>query len=246
MTFGIIGDILGKIRGVFETPNYDQNSYWTANHCPITETGRFHPHLIHSTSFRNQEIMAMCNTIVDLLIIIASHQNLSFEKLLAEQEENAAYFEAMTDGLSRCEKVLKKRSSHREDFSQTDILPDLIKKIKGLESKIEDQGDRIGELSSVITGIKPKEITEAIRESSSLQMVHMAKEIKGFKKAMEQLFEEIRTDPNNPKPTEIRTEKNSEDILRLNQELLPLVQEVRDTLTQTNKALEKVSNWVNS
>lgn len=60
---------------------------------------------------------------------------------------------------------------------------------------------------------------------------------------MEQLTEvikEVKIDPNNPKPTELRTEENSRKILALNEQVLPFVTDSADMLKKVEKTLIEV------
>jgi len=90
--------------------------------------------------------------------------------------------------------------------------------------------------SEVITNLKTVVNKENLKQNQAL--LNLIQEV-------QDLVREVRFDPDNPKPIELRTEENSTEILKLNKKVIPMIQEASDALKRSNVLLERVYEVLN-
>lgn len=233
MTLGLILEVLGlrKGQGVFNHEN-----------CPFQEIS--YPHMAHAREGR--DVPYVVNYIFDvvyfsgLLLAEVSKNQLSSVKDLSKLRKRHFTIKRL---VVKEHKKTRKLVGLGEPSKNPDIgkaITAILDEVKAVRRQTENNDDKMTEIQKELGRLTFKEVGNIIKEATRTQNKLLATEFIDLKKEVKELLEEVKIDPDNPKPTEIRTEENSKQILELSRKVIPLVEKVSKTLTEANAVLKVV------
>lgn len=72
----------------------------------------------------------------------------------------------------------------------------------------------------------------------------IAKELEELQSKIKELLDEVKIDPDNPKPTELRIEENSKQILEISSKHVPLIESCQKAINESNHLLDKIKKRI--
>lgn len=155
---------------------------------------------------------------------------------------------------SKIKELIKKISTLNEaiesrvnDDNSADIAKAIsitTKKIEAQESLLKDISKQAKAQSKASQSLTPEVIHENFGKAFKKQDNRIAKELEDLHSKIKELLDEIKIDPSNPKPTELRTEENSKQILKISSQLVPLIESCQKAISESNSLLEKIKKRI--
>lgn len=236
MTFGFIGELLGN-TAQFLGFRVGQRAFVPPG-CPMLELGETHPHLAHSTRAKNEDIVYLLNFVIDVLLIGGKTNDDLLSRLRKAIKTKDSKFEEMFERIyKKLTQKMKNSSSENDDKITQELFNESVEFKKSLRS-VEVSNENITNL--LIQLDKKTDIKKIVDESLKEQNKELKSELSKLKTQVRDLILEVKFDPDNPKPTEVRTEKNFRHILELSERVTPIVDEVTLLLKKVDKTLDRV------
>jgi hypothetical protein len=214
--------------------------------CPLVQLGQVTGHRFHCEDFSNEQIAQTLNGLVCLILNIhndlVQEQNGSTVQLSQLFEERCKTIRTRTQNLpGKISEVQieSSRSKAQKPKDNSAILLSLQSDIVQLEKSVEDlQSGLSSKIKSLFISLSndiSKDVKNALNKNSLSQnstLQELATDIEG-------LVKELKFNPDNPKPVEILTQKNSEEILKLNKKVIPMIEKASDAIQKAQEAINR-------
>lgn len=235
MAFRLIGELFGKTAEILGYQK--QQGTFILDGCPVLQAGETHPHLIHSTRAKNEDIVYLLNFVIDVLLIGTKDEIEILEKLHKTAKNQNNKIQGYFDGFYK--KVSKKLGRFPKQETNDEVIKFLAKEIKEIKTSVKRIDESNEGVTSLLRELSISQIKSQIDKALKEQNREIKDELSKLKYQVKDLILEVKFDPDNPKSTEIRTEENFKQILKLSERVTPLIEEVSVLLKRVDKNLDK-------
>lgn len=239
MTIGLLLDLLGIRKG---------QSAFNHQSCPYQEM--MFPHMSHAKNCN--DVPYVLNFVFDIVFHIATlltevgQNQLNYaQDFLKMRKRHFTIKRLIVKEHKLTRKALNKigvgNDPPDKDLEGRRVFNAILDDIKAVKIQVDENKEKLLNLLDNISRLSLKEITKNIQDATKAQNKLLSSEFIDLKDEVSRLISEVKFDPENPKPTEIRTEENSKQILVLSKKVIPLVEKVNKTLEDASAILRNLS-----
>ncbi|UML14530.1 hypothetical protein [Viola yellow mottle virus] len=175
------------------------------------------------------------------------------KEVLKKNENINSYSSQPTDSsaISKADNIILSRLSdlqrtlaNKDDGNGESIIA-LADRISGLERDQKSVPRDVRKILEIAGSFKEADLLKFFDQALNRQDSKIQKELKDVLAQVRDLVDELKFDPDKPKPSEIRTEENSKLIIELSKQTKVLLTEVRETLGKTKEILKRTEETLN-
>lgn len=230
------------LKAALGLPRQNKQTFYPED-CPLVTAGMVYAHSYHCVDNSTEQIAATLNGIADMVVDVN-------ENLITISENLYEEHKTIREKIFYAQQDIKKQSndpstSNSKLDNYKALLIDIQKGITDLLTGQEQLPSEMVAQTRAQINSSTKDILSKVKLANDKLELSNNSVLLELKEILETMGQDLKPDPNNPKPVELRIEQNAKEILSINKQIIPLMKTSNEVIRRSNDLLEETFKVLN-